>query len=264
MKKYLMILVAIVLAGSLVLGGCAEPAAEPAPTPTPTPTPEEPAPAPEEPAPAPEEPAPEPEKPAPEPDKYGGTFIIMSDTTPTNVNPPADGGSLSTRHLVPCLETLLRLDSDGNVKGHLAESFDVSADGKSITFHIRKGVQFHDGTPLNAEAVKYNLEATAASGLWGVGILNVVTSYDIPDEYTLRANLDGYNYNYLTALCALAGMIASPTALQILAEDEDISELHMVGTGPFIFDSFKRDDFVKYTKNPNYWQEGKPYLDTII
>jgi peptide/nickel transport system substrate-binding protein len=188
----------------------------------------------------------------------------MSDTTPTNVNPPADGGSLSTRHLVPCLEPLLRQDEKGNVTGHLAESFDVSPDGKTITFHIRKGVKFHDGTPLNAEAVKYNLEATAASGLWGVGILNVAKSYDIIDEYTLRANLEGFNYNYLTALCALAGLIASPTALQTPASEEDLPKLHMVGTGPFIFESFKRDDRVTFVKNPDYWQEGKPYLDGIV
>jgi len=171
---------------------------------------------------------------------------------------------LSTRHLVPCLEPLLRLGEGGVLQGHLAESWDVSPDGTAITFHLRQGIKFHDGTPFNAEAVKYNLEATAASGLWGVGILNVATSYDILDDYTIRANLDGFNYSYITALAGLAGMIASPTALQIPAEDEELPELHMVGTGPFIFDSFKRDDYVKYTKNPNYWQEGKPYLDAVV
>jgi ABC-type transport system substrate-binding protein len=166
--------------------------------------------------------------------------------------------------MAPCLEPLLRLDLDGKLKGHLAESFDIAPDGKSVTFHIRKGVQFHDGTPLNAEAVKYNLEATAASGLWGAAILKVATSYDILDDYTLRANLSAFNYNYMTALAGMAGMIASPTALKIPATDETKPRLHMVGTGPFIFESFKQNDNVKYKKNPNYWQKGKPYLDAVI
>jgi len=189
---------------------------------------------------------------------------MLSDVGFTNMNPPADAGSLLTRTLCPSLETLLRRDPDGKLQGHLAESFNVSPDGKAVTFHIRKGVQFHDGTPLNAEAVKYNLEATAKSGLWGAGVLAAAKSYDILDEYTLRANFDGYNYSYMTALAGFTGMIASPTALQKPATDETKPRLHMVGTGPFIFDSFKQNDFVKYKKNPNYWQKGKPYLDAVI
>jgi len=258
MKKLFLLSFIVLIAASLILGSCAKSTPTQtvtatvtqtvAPTQTTTPT--------ETTAPAP--------TPSPDEPQYGGTFTIMSDTSPTNINPPADGGSLSTRHLCPALETLLRLGPGGDPEGFLAESFDVSADGKIVTFHLRKGIKFHDGTPFNAEAVKYNLEATASSGLWGVGILNVVKSYEIIDDYTLRANFDAYNYNYMTALAGLAGMIASPTALKIPATDENITKLHMVGTGPFIYDSFKRDDYVKYTKNPDYWQPGKPYLDAVI
>jgi ABC-type transport system substrate-binding protein len=153
---------------------------------------------------------------------------------------------------------------DGVLTGHLVETWDASADGKSITFHLRKGIKFHDGTPFNAEAVKYNLEATANSGLWGTATLKIVKSYDVLDVYTLRANVDGYDYTFMSSLAELNGLMASPTALQKPATAETISKLHMVGTGPFIFDSFKRDDYVKYTKNPDYWQPGKPYLDAVI
>lgn len=195
---------------------------------------------------------------------YGGTFVLLSDVTITNVNPPADAGSLLTRALLPCLEPLLRLDKNGQLIGHLAETWDVAPDGTSITFHLRQGIKFHDGTPFNAEAVKYNLEATAASGLWGVSALNMVKSYDIPNELTIRANLDRYNYNLMTSLAGLSGLMASPTALKKETTPDNLSKLHMVGTGPFIFDNFKQDDFVKYTKNPDYWQKGKPYLDAVI
>lgn len=195
---------------------------------------------------------------------YGGTFVLLSDVTISNVNPPADAGSLLTRALLPCLEPLLRLDENGQLTGHLAESWDVSADGTAITFHLKKGIKFHDGTPFDAAAVKYNLQATAASGLWGVGALNLVKSYDIADDQTITFNLDKYNYNLMTSLAGLSGLMASPTALQKETTPDNISELHMVGTGPFLFDTFKQDDYVKYTKNPDYWQQGKPYLDEVI
>jgi peptide/nickel transport system substrate-binding protein len=266
LKKYFIIIIAIAVIGSLILGGCAEPEPEPTPTPAPAPSPS-PAPAPSpkpEPAPSPE-PAPAP-APAPAPGQplYGGTFILSQDSTLADINPPADGGNFLSRALVPCLEPLLRLDLDGSLKGYLAESWDVSPDGKAITFHLKKGIKFHDGTPFNAEAVKYNLEATANSDYWGAYSLKVVNSYDVIDEYTLQANLDGFNYGFMTALAGTIGLMASPTALQIPAESDMKPKLHMVGTGPFIFDSFKRDDFVKYTKNPDYWQDGLPYLDEII
>jgi ABC-type transport system substrate-binding protein len=195
---------------------------------------------------------------------YGGTWTLMSDTTVTNLNPPADGGTLSARYLAPVLEPLLRLTADGKLVGHLAESWEVSADGKTVTFHIRKGVKFSDGTSLTASVVKYNLGKTATSGIFGVSILKVATSYDVVDDYTLRANLSGYNYSYFTALAGMAGMIASQTALEKPATDATKAKLHLVGTGPFTLRDWKQDDRVTYDKNPNYWQTGKPYLDTIV
>ena len=195
---------------------------------------------------------------------YGGTWILMSDTNASAINPPADGGSISARWLAPCLEPLLRLDANGKLMGHLAESWDLAPDGKSVTFHIRKNVKFHDGTPLNASAVKYNLEKTAKSGIFGATILKVATSYEIIDDYTLKANITGYNYNYFTALAGLVGMIASPAALEKTATEDNRAQLHMVGTGPFVFKEWKRDDRIIYDKNPNYWQAGKPYVDQIV
>ena len=195
---------------------------------------------------------------------YGGTFVLLSDVTISNLNPPADAGTLLTRSLLPCLEPLLRLDENGQLAGWLAKSWDVAPDGTSITFHLNQGIKFHDGTPFNAAAVKYNLEATAASGLFGVAALSMVKSYDIIDDYTIRANMDQYNYNLMTTLAGLGGLMASPTALQKETTPDNISQLHMVGTGPFVFDSFVPDDHVKYTKNPNYWQQGKPYLDAVV
>jgi ABC-type transport system substrate-binding protein len=156
------------------------------------------------------------------------------------------------------------MGSGGKLIGHLAESWDFSTNGSTITFHLRKGIKFHDGTPFDAQAVKYNLEASAASGLFAAAILKKAKTIEVVDANTVRVNLDAFNYNFMTALAGVAGLMASPTALQTPATDDQKPKLHMVGTGPFIFDSFKVNDFVKYTKNPNYWQPGMPYLDAVI
>lgn len=193
----------------------------------------------------------------------GGKFVMLQDSTITNINPPADGGTLLTRFLLPALEPLFRFNAKGILEGFLVETWEVAQDGSSLTFHLRKNVKFHDGTPFNAAAVKYNLEAVVKSKVMGAAVLNVVKSYDIIDDNTLRMNLTGFDYRLLSSLATLIGLQASPTALQKTATSDNIAQLHMVGTGPFIFNSWKRDDFVKYTKNPNYWQPGKPYLDEV-
>jgi peptide/nickel transport system substrate-binding protein len=170
---------------------------------------------------------------------------------------------LLLRTLLPCLEPLLRYDANGNLQGYLAQSWQVADDGKSITFKLRQGIKFQDGTPFNADAVKYNLEATYKSAVMGSAVLSVVKGYDIIDDYTIRMNLSGFDYRLMSSLATAVGLIASPTALKKPATPDNIAQLHMVGTGPFIFNSWKRDDFVKYTRNPNYWVSGQPYLDSV-
>jgi len=159
------------------------------------------------------------------------------------------------------METLLNADRDENIIPGLVEKWDVSADGKTITLHLRKNVKFHDGTDFNAEAVKYNLEA------WDVTYapyLTNITSIDLPDNYTVKLNLQQFDAHLLMRFATgSVGMIASPTAMKKPTTPDTMAEDHMVGTGPFKFVSWKRQDFVKYEKNPDYWQDGKPYLDAI-
>ena len=96
--------------------------------------------------------------------KYGGTLrIAFPSPTPIIGWPASMGNSASGSILQVCLETLLRQDSKGNVVPWLAESYSVSDDLKSITFKIRQGVKFHDGSDLNADVVKWNLDQFLAA-----------------------------------------------------------------------------------------------------
>jgi ABC-type transport system substrate-binding protein len=169
--------------------------------------------------------------------------------------------------LYPVLEPLVVCDVNERVicePPSLAESFDVSADGKTITFHLRKGIKFHDGTPFNADAVKYNLEQDLAKNIGGSAVLKNIASYDVVDDNTLRLNLKQFDATLLLRMAqGIIGLIASPTAMKKPAAPETVAKEHFVGTGPFKFDSWQRDAYVKFVKNPDYWQKGKPYVDAI-
>jgi len=267
MKKYLFIVLAIVVICSLIFSGCTK--EETTPT-QPAPTTEKPAPSSESPTPtketvAPEKPAPSPSPTTTEGPRYGGKLIFITNQPITGIGAPSDGIFFGARNVVPVFEQLLFRDEAGNiVGGPLAPDYDVTADGLAITLYLREGIEFTDGTPFNAEAVKYNLERAVANKVQGSADLMSIASYDITDDYTIRLNLSKFNSDLLAGLAGpQIGQIASPTALKKETTPETMAQDHTIGTGPFMFDAFERDSYVRYKKNPNYWQEGKPYLDAI-
>jgi len=165
---------------------------------------------------------------------------------------------------MPALEPLIVADAKGNPQPWLAESIDISTDGTSITFKLRKGIKFHDGTDFNASAVKFNLDACVAANVSGSDVLKSVSSYDIIDDYTLRLNLKKYDARILPALAnSTLGQMGSPSALLKVSSGDTVARDHLVGTGPFKFDSWQRDQYVRYIKWDGYWQKGKPYVDSI-
>ncbi len=127
-----------------------------------------------------------------------------------------------------------------------------------ITFTLRKGVKFHDGTDFNAEAVKFNLEAKKAAKMSGT---EDWSSIDILDDYTVRINLLQYVNTALARFTAIYGAMVSPTAFK--KNGIDWARWNPVGTGPFQFVGFERDVSAKYKRFEGYWQKGKPYLDGV-
>jgi peptide/nickel transport system substrate-binding protein len=196
----------------------------------------------------------------------GGTLkVILRGGSNMNLNvlgSPTDVGLSTQKTIDPVFERLLTTDINDNLQGTLAESFEVSKDGRSITLHLRKGIKFSDGTDFNAAAVQYNLENLLSNGVRPKELAAII-SYDILDPYNLRLNLKEFNIGTLLSISTYNGCIASPTALQAKATPETMAKDHMVGTGPFLFSGWQRNNFVKFVRNPNYWQKGKPYLDGI-
>lgn len=156
----------------------------------------------------------------------------------------------------PAIESLIRVDVKGNYHPGLAKEWIVDKSNNTITLPIRKGIKFHDGTDFNAEAAKWCIDR-AIEAKQAKGFLSV----DVLDGYTIRISLEEYHNSDLYTLSgSVAGMI-SPTAYK--EKGEEWAKWHPVGTGPFKFVSFERGNKLKYDRWEGYWQEGKPYLDSI-
>ena len=127
-----------------------------------------------------------------------------------------------------------------------------------ITFTLRRGVKFHDGSDLNAEVVKWNLDNYINAGMevyW--------SSVDIIDDYTIRANFTTWVCN-MPASFGDAGTIA--VIVSKAAFDKNGKEWMMsnqIGTGPFKFVSYNQDVSINFVRNLDYWIKGKPYLEGI-
>jgi len=197
--------------------------------------------------------------------QYGGTFIWVHNGGITQIGAIADNlGIAAQRNTYPMFEGLLMTDEQDNIQPWLVTSWEVSPDGKTIVFYLEENVKFQDGTDFDAAAVQYNLELCLANNIGGTAFLTNVTSYEIPEKYTLKINLAEVDSTFLLRLAqGIIGLIASPTALQKETTPETIAQVHSVGTGPFLFDSWERDSYVRYVKWDGYRKPGVPYLDAI-
>ncbi len=165
---------------------------------------------------------------------------------------------------LPAIERLNEWDEHGNPIPVLAESWEDDPVNKTITWHLRKGVRFHDGTPWNAEAARWNFQIRLDKGALPDG--QYVDSLEVVDEYTLKMHLNGYN-RLLTQENYSWNMAISPTAFEKAGstEEERIewARMNSVGTGPFKVVEFQRDNLIRYERNDDYWRPGMPYLDGI-
>ncbi len=186
----------------------------------------------------------------------GGKLNIITSSVPIFMPIPMIPAPAAI-YLLPCVETLVGLSKDGPVPTKLATSWDLAADGKSLTFHLRKGVQFHDGTKFDAAAVKFNLDMEIGVRAEMVS----VSSVDVIDDYTVRLNLKNQDSILLQQLAYVAGMIESPTSIQ--THDRAWFSNHVVGTGPFTMASFDPPNSLVFQKFDGYWDTPKPYLDEL-
>jgi ABC-type transport system substrate-binding protein len=187
----------------------------------------------------------------------GGVFKVLIKNAatrfgypPTIIGPDRDFAS-------PFFNRLIAIGDDGKYQPELALSWDTSKDGKTITFKLRRGVKFHDGTDFNAQAVKANFENLIPPK---ANLITGIISVDVVDDSTVKFNLSDFNNLILYQLASdYPCYMYSPTALQ--KNGAEWAARHPVGTGPFMLKDFQPNASMTYVKNPHYWEKGLPYLE---
>ncbi|MFT4039421.1 MAG: ABC transporter substrate-binding protein [Thermomicrobiales bacterium] len=192
----------------------------------------------------------------------GSVSMSLADDDVASFDPivPFDNMSIWTMLLI--YDQLIRVGPDGlSLEGGLAETWDVSEDNKTYTFHLRK-VNFHDGTPATSADALFCLNRVIKQGDSGWAFLfSAVDTIEAPDPETLVMTLT-QPWAPFEADLALYGASIFPQAA-FEAQGEDLWQ-HPIGTGPFMFDSWDKGSQMVLKKNPDYWDEGKPYLDEVV
>lgn len=191
----------------------------------------------------------------------GGHLVAGNEADPNSLDPARMVGLPPRRIGRAIYNALISIDAEGNVLPELVESWD-QPDDQTYTLNLRRGVNFHDGTPFNAEAVKFHfdrhLDPEVAS--LRAGELSSVEAATVVDDYTVDVALKQPFTPFLAALFDWSGFVVSPSAVAEWGEDYG---LHPVGTGPFRFVEYSRDQHTIVERNPEYWEEGLPHLDRI-
>ncbi len=205
----------------------------------------------------------------------GGTtaakaLTITSGATPVTLDP---GVSLDGQSplLWRCVyEPLLQFKgSTIDVEPRLAQSYELDAAANRLVFHLRPGVEFTDGTAMDAAAVKLNIERQIGVKQGISYALSTVKSVDTPDDHTVVVNLTGYSDGLLYGFASLYGLyMISPKAItDHKGKDWAQSWLrsHMVGTGPYTLENYQLNQQASFTRNAKYWAGWKgPHFERVL
>src|SRR5690348_13478181 len=164
-------------------------------------------------------------------------------------------------HVWMAYDTLARYDENLKPQPQLAESWDVSSDSKQVTVNLRKGVMFHSGREFTADDVVWNLQRALDPKIT-VGIITGFFGQDpkftAKDKYTVVMQTS-QPWPTVFDMFHVVNMLDKDNT-----EVGTNAQTKAVGTGPFVFQEYRQGESMRFTKNPNYWQPGKPYLDEIV
>jgi len=199
-----------------------------------------------------------------------GTLVFGSSGDAARLDPGDVTDGESIQRMDNIFEGLVEYKTGSTeIQPCLATSWESSADGKEITFHLRSGVKFHDGTDFNADAVVFSFARQydpdhsyheyGEWAYWGYMFSDVKKMEKI-DDYTVKLILKNTNASIMTSLAMFTVNIVSPSNAEKYKED---AFKYPCGTGPFKFVEWVKDDHITLEANNNYWRE-KPKLDKLI
>lgn len=198
-----------------------------------------------------------------------GVLILGQVAEPKTLDPQAATAANDFRISVNVFDGLVRFkDGTLEVEPALAQSYEISEDGKTYTFALREGIKFHDGSDFNAEAVKFTFERMlkedhpfANTGPFPLAFFfSSVVSVEAPDAKTAVFTLSEPYAPFLANLATPTGYIVSPAAVEQHGADFGRNPS---GTGPFKFAEWRANEMVAIEKNPDYW-DGPAASDAIV
>lgn len=192
----------------------------------------------------------------------GGTLALALIQPPTSFAPGDLKTGPSVQFYQPVYDSLLRADNAGEPQASVATDWSYSADNTVLSLTLQDGITFTDGTALDGDAVKANLESAKGGTGDSAGQLRFLKEVDVVDATHVDLVLSAPDPSFLPNMGGVAGMLASPAVLG----DESL-ETTPVGSGPYVLDDSKTQPGTKYvyTRNPDYWDsESFPYDEISI
>jgi peptide/nickel transport system substrate-binding protein len=185
------------------------------------------------------------------------TLVYAQGSEPRGLDPALVDDGESAKVMSNIYEGLLKYNKDSTkVEPSLAKSWDVSADGLTYTFHLQEGVKFHDGTAFDADAVKFNIDRQLPPQVtkdmaYASFVYNSVKNVEVVDKNTVKINLSSPSTPFLSNLAmVMAAPMVSPKALK---DNNNNVNQAPVGTGPYKFVKWDKDQDVVLVRNDEYW-----------
>jgi len=195
----------------------------------------------------------------------GGTLVYIVQPEPPSMAPYLSTSGPIGLVAPKIYQGLLDYDLDLNIVPELAQSYEVSEDGLTVTFKLQQGVTWHDGEPFTSADVQFSImDVLKKFHPRGPNSFKEVREIQTPDEHTAIFKLDRPAPYMMRAFAGYE----SPIVPKHLLEGKDIREAELannpVGTGPFKFVEWKKGQYIRLDKNENYWKEGLPYIDRVV
>jgi peptide/nickel transport system substrate-binding protein len=201
----------------------------------------------------------------------GGTLVLGLDQEPPTLDPHASPSAVTYQIIASVTESLLYKGPDGKLVPWLAESWTTAKDGRSVTFKLRRDVKFHDGTPFNADTVKFNFDRIVDPKFKAGGARAQLAGYagsKVLDEFSVQV---GFETPYAPFLTYAAAGTLSMVSAKAVRESGDAVHTRPVGTGQFMIKEYVAKDHTTMVRNPDYkrkapWSErsGPAQLETVV